>query len=131
MKTCSKCQGTKAPSEFYANRPECKACTKARTRRHRQENPERKKDAALRYMFGISLERYNEMLEDQRGVCAICSQPESNGRSLAVDHDHGCCAGKKSCGKCVRALLCGDCNMGLGKFRDNPKLLQAAIDYLG
>jgi len=63
------------------------------------------------------------MLKSQNGNCAICGidQP-SNGRRLAVDHDH-------ETGK-VRALLCGNCNTGMGSFMDNPKLLQKAINYL-
>jgi len=70
------------------------------------------------------------MLEDQAGVCAICGLINENGRMLAVDHDHSCCPGDRSCGKCVRKLLCGDCNMGLGKFKDDVELLAKAISYL-
>ena len=29
-----------------------------------------------------------------------------------------------------RGLICHNCNLGLGSFRDNPKLLKNAIDYL-
>jgi hypothetical protein len=49
---------------------------------------------------------------------------------LAVDHNHGCCPGEKSCGKCVRGLLCDNCNQAIGKFRDDPELLLKAAEYL-
>ncbi len=48
-----------------------------------------------------------------------------------VDHDHSCCPTKKrSCGSCTRELLCRLCNLGLGYFRDNIELLEAAQRYL-
>lgn len=72
---------------------------------------------------------YAQMLSQQAGVCKICKDPPAT-RLLSIDHDHSCCPGRYSCGKCVRGLLCGKCNSGLGMFRDNPALLKAAFDYL-
>ena len=58
------------------------------------------------------------MLESQDGLCAICkSEP-----AVHVDHDHA------SGG--VRALLCFNCNGGLGQFKDNPEVLHAAAYYV-
>jgi hypothetical protein len=70
------------------------------------------------------------MLERQGGVCAICGLPCKSGKRLSIDHDHSCCPGKGSCGKCVRGLLCMNCNNGLGHFKDDPELLGTAIAYL-
>lgn len=76
------------------------------------------------------------MMNEQGGVCDICKQPETTRRGdvvldLAVDHDHACCPGSaNSCGKCVRALICGQCNKGLGAFRDDTDLMRTAIAYL-
>jgi hypothetical protein len=58
------------------------------------------------------------MIKEQFGVCPICLKagPEH------VDHDHG--AGR------VRAVLCFNCNGGLGQFKDNPHLLRRAAGYL-
>lgn len=78
----------------------------------------------LKAEYGITLDDYIKMHEDQHGVCAICKQPERvKNRVLTVDHCH-------KTGK-VRGLLCFDCNTALGKFKDNTELLETAIGYLG
>lgn len=87
------------------------------------------RDAQRKALYRLPRGRYAEMLTSQGGVCAICNQPEADGRALAVDHDHGCCR-ENVCGQCVRGLLCTACNQGLGKFQDNPELLRAALAYL-
>ena len=61
--------------------------------------------------------------------CSICGLKEtwsdkwaSSEPRLAVDHDHQM--------GMIRGYLCKRCNLGLGMFRDNPSLLQAAREYL-
>lgn len=85
--------------------------------------------------YGITPERYEAMLAEQGGLCAICHQAETavikgTTCSLAVDHDRRCCSGKKSCGKCVRGLLCGRCNMALGGIKESAETLRAMAAYL-
>lgn len=86
--------------------------------------------------FKLTPEQYQQMLDSQGNACAICRQPEirrnQDGavKALAVDHDHRCCPGNKTCGRCIRGLLCHSCNLALGKFRDDPSLLLAAAMYL-
>ncbi len=65
-----------------------------------------------------------ELRTQQEGRCKICRTPESAapGRRLHLDHDHATGV--------IRGLLCGNCNVGLGQFKDSPKLLAAAIRYL-
>lgn len=79
--------------------------------------------------YGVSLDQYNQMLQEQNGVCFICGKEETiidkrvnRTVSLAVDHNH-------STGK-VRGLLCVKCNSILGLANDNIELLQKSIDYL-
>jgi len=65
------------------------------------------------------------------GICDLCgAKRDESKRSFHVDHDHNCCPGPNSCGKCVRGILCSTCNTGLGMFKDDPELLHAAIRYL-
>lgn len=85
--------------------------------------------------YRLTVEQYELMLAMQGGRCAICKTADagrargrSNGR-FHVDHDHKCCPGR-SCGKCVRGLLCNNCNTGIGFLRDDPKIMREAIRYL-
>jgi hypothetical protein len=81
--------------------------------------------------YGMTWGQYQALLDAQGGGCAVCGQTCASGRLLAVDHDHSCCPeNSRSCVRCVRGLLCGGCNQGLGKFRDDPRLLAEAAAYL-
>lgn len=81
--------------------------------------------------FGLTRITYEKLLASQGGVCAICrGQQWGTNKKFAVDHDHACCPGVRSCGKCVRALLCNSCNSALGMMKDRADLLRTAADYL-
>lgn len=76
--------------------------------------------------FGLTPERYEEILEQQGGVCAVCGQPETKRNqfgvvSLAVDHDH-------ETGQ-VRGLICMLCNRALGMLGDSPDTVRRLADY--
>jgi len=76
----------------------------------------------LRRKYGVSLDDYEALLAEQGG-CAICGKTEKEeGRRLAVDHSH--------IDGGIRALLCYNCNRGLGHFQDDPELLRQAMVYL-
>jgi recombination endonuclease VII len=66
------------------------------------------------------------MKEAQRFACFLCGSTER----LALDHDHRCHPRGDVCEKCARSYLCDNCNVGLGRFRDNPSLLRSAADYI-
>lgn len=89
------------------------------------------REAQRKALYRMPRGMYADMMASQGGACAICKQPSTDGRALAIDHNHMCCPDSPgSCGRCVRALLCTACNHGLGKFRDSPELLRAAAAYL-
>jgi hypothetical protein len=95
----------------------CKPCHNARGRRAK-EFVGGERTYHLRRRYGITAEDADLMLERQGGLCAICrAAPAAH-----VDHDHETGA--------VRALLCFNCNGGLGQFKDDPVVLRAAADYI-
>jgi Recombination endonuclease VII len=79
---------------------------------------------------GLTMEAYFALLDSQGGVCAVCLGLNSHGARLSIDHDHSCCPGVKSCGKCVRGLLCMRCNRATGLLRDSAKNAQRLAAYL-
>lgn len=65
----------------------------------------------LKNSYKISLDEFNKRAANG---CEICgNKPE---RNLHVDHNHSCCNGAKSCGKCVRGIICNRCNMAVDKM---------------
>lgn len=93
-----------------------------------EEDPQRSYNLGLgQHKYEIGPEEYDRLFAEQKGLCAICGQPERTAyregtRRLAVDHSHATGA--------IRSLLCSNCNNGLGRFDDDPALLRAAADYL-
>lgn len=89
-------------------------------REYKRRNPEKIKLFGLRRNYGITLEEYNRMLHEQDGKCLVCgAKPD---KALAVDHCHETGA--------VRGLLCSQCNVGIGMFKNDTGLLLKAIGYL-
>jgi len=85
------------------------------------------------WRYGMTPERFAELLAAQGGRCAICRTDDPQGAEFSiwtVDHDHACCPGTKGCGKCNRGLLCGNCNKGIGFFGDDPEVVESAAAYL-
>jgi hypothetical protein len=89
----------------------------------------------LQREYGISYTDYARMFASQKGVCAICNNPETAKvpgrnseknvgkiRDLSVDHDHKTGA--------IRGLLCNACNHLLGEAKDDRNILLSAVQYL-
>jgi hypothetical protein len=85
---------------------------------------------SLERRHSVTRDQYLKMFAEQGGVCRICGTDEPGAQGWHTDHDHTCCPGDKSCGECVRGLLCRNCNVGLGHFNDDPDRLLAAAAYL-
>lgn len=117
-----------------ANRERVRELTREQTKRWRQENahklPEINRRQNLRRK-GLTPEQFDTILAAQNYGCAICGAKEPGGNgNFRVDHDHACCGGSSSCGRCVRGLLCNGCNSALGHMKDNAESLRKAADYL-
>jgi hypothetical protein len=86
----------------------------------REKERKDRAEKRLRLKYGLAKGDYERMLLRQHGVCAICEQkPRAR---LCVDHCHST--------RQVRGLLCRKCNLGLGHFHDDPRLLRKAAAYL-
>lgn len=133
---CLGCGVFKTPENTYWTnqknglRPRCKECTSAYHKEFNLSNPGRRDSNHLYYTFGLTPHDYAALLEKQGGVCAICKGAELTNSRFSVDHDHACCPGRKSCGYCIRGLLCRQCNAGIGNLGDSVETLEAAMLYL-
>lgn len=155
-KTCRTCQESLPLESFPRDKKwksgfdtECFGCRRVRhlsaSRRWHSSNPAYRRayygasqkqlyavqrNSQLVRSYGITLDEYNEMLDSQGGVCAICKRPQGaksasrNGqpRALEVDHDH-------ETGK-VRGLLCATCNRLLAMLENTPISISAVEGYL-
>ena len=124
----------RAEAKRIRDTPEAKAAARDYARRYNQ-TPAGKLLAHkkhLRRRYGLTLGQYDALLLAQHGQCAICASTVAgkNGQKFAVDHDHKCCPGPQSCGRCIRGLLCRSCNALLGHARDSLVVLDAAKFYL-
>ena len=83
----------------------------------------------LRSKYRLTVTRFEEMLQAQDMSCPLCGKAFdlSKHNGVCVDHDHACCKGEKTCGKCIRGILCGDCNK---KLHDDVEWHLRAIEYL-
>jgi hypothetical protein len=123
-KWCPDCDTVKPVSDFPKTRAStsgyhtyCKPCHNARGKASK-DKVGGSRTYHLKRRYGISAEDADAMLEAQGGLCAICGAAPAG----HVDHDHQTGA--------VRALLCFNCNGGLGQFRDDPAILRAAAEYI-
>jgi hypothetical protein len=104
---------------------------RAQSRAYYQANKELWSERARRRKYGDHVER---LWGEQEGRCAnpACRKALGTGkRGFHVDHDHRCCPGDSNavtCGRCVRGLLCADCNESLRSM--TPDLLRGLADYL-
>lgn len=125
-KPCKDCGST--TRKLTAPGPRCAGC-------HRDRRTTVQLARRLAYVarqYGLTTAQYQALVEACRkndkgqALCMMCNRV----RARAVDHDHSCCAGKTSCGKCVRGLLCTRCNVFLGHSRDSTAVAYSMISYL-
>lgn len=124
MKLCQACQKLKQDSEFGKNRGfTCKVCCYEDLKRWRKDHPERLLAHNRKQRYGISDNEVTLLWDMQDGKCGICDYIFKKDGDFHIDHDH-------KTGR-IRGLLCKDCNLGLGYFRDNIDLLHKAMKWIG
>lgn len=80
----------------------------------------RQREQSYKKNYNITLEEVEEQGKFQDWLCVICGRDISN--RFHVDHNH-------ETGQ-FRGLLCFNCNVGLGNFRDSITNLIRAAEYL-
>ncbi len=141
LENCIKC-GNNLCEDTRRNGNQCRECVNAyyrewsktekariKTRRasekYRQteHGKRRRRSATLQSDHGISIEQFEQMLEQQNNECSICGKNFTVAvLKPSVDHCHA--SGR------IRGLLCQPCNVGLGWFRDDTEALTKAVEYL-
>jgi hypothetical protein len=128
-RTCGECGVEQLAKEFSievhrvgGRRTKCKTCAKARMVGYNRVPAIMTNKRAYNYArrYGITLDEYERMVAEQGNICAICGRFSE--RRLSIDHCHA--TGR------VRALLCKECNFGLGWFKDSPHSLENAAAYI-
>jgi hypothetical protein len=98
---------------------------------HRESRESRKKSNRKYRIasYGLAQEDFDLLLNFQGYACGMCRKPFEEGQLIHVDHDHACCQKKnRSCGKCVRGLLCHACNIALGYIERRYAMARAYLD---
>ena len=102
---------------------QCKDCSSEKMKKWRTKNARRNKEYSLVAKYSLTYEEYEAYMALHDWCCDVCSSEDD----LCIDHDHACCPGKNTCGKCIRGVLCRTCNSALGYIKDD---LQSAINLV-
>lgn len=142
-KTCTMCREFKLYSEFttcatYGYQARCTACIQdyallnseriqQRKIAAREADPETYQIKKVKRKYKLDPKDFTDLRDKFNDLCHICEENPWD----SVDHDHACCPEKgKSCGECVRGLLCNTHNVLLGHLKDNIATIYNLISYL-
>lgn len=134
-KICSSCGVEKPHSEFYKQkdkkdglRSNCKTCISEKSKQRwssdsnfRKRGNMRSRKHALMKNYGLTMDDFFNLVEEQGGKCAIC-QIDLPHTKPVVDHCH--VTGK------VRGILCHKCNSGIGMLNDDARTIERALKYI-
>lgn len=129
-KQCAKCNNIK-PATMFSKHPTgtfglcswCKDCSATERRRDYRNRPEafkkHNRQSTLK-QYGLTEDQFDDLLLHQQNKCRICDVIFI--KTPHVDHCH-------TTGR-VRALLCAQCNTGLGLFKNSVEIFLKAIIYI-
>ena len=145
---CVKCKIEKTVDMFsvkptkLGHSKECKKCWSEYMKTYYKNNPNQYNKhkgyvkindsvyKTARWRHGLTKEKFDELWNKFDGLCWSCQENPAN----AIDHDHSCCptnqANRRTCGDCVRGLLCNGCNTSLGLLKESKQRILRLVDYL-
>jgi len=141
VKICNKCNEEKdlmlfAKGKRYKDgrRNVCKKCHTSYVTAYYNSNPDKKaaknkmntfyRPAYLRH--NLTQDQYEQLFNLYNGKCHSCKERDGK----CIDHNHLCCSGSFSCGRCVRGLLCSQCNTALGSLGDSKEKIKGLLEYI-
>lgn len=121
-KYCTKCKTT---INYYSPKNRKKYRNKKAEKRYYEKNKElikeRSRKNQLKRRYSTTKGEIKKLLINQKYLCKICGNDIKNIKQC-IDHDHS--------NGIIRGILCNNCNLGLGWFKDNITILENAIKYL-
>lgn len=138
LKCCSMCKKDKDISLFrkrggkqkHLYKSRCNSCLYSEHKKWVENNEDKVKEYREKDSWtlvkrcsrrGISPEELIDRYQQQEECCAICKEHIELSDS-AIDHNH--------LTEEFRGVLCKQCNRALGMFKDSPKILSNALEYL-
>lgn len=118
--TCARQRNYKARRQTPAPQPRKRDMTPDEARKHKEDVRNRR----MKIKYGITASEFDNMFEQQGGVCAICGTSESGGFSKKFHMDHCHATGMN------RSVLCYRCNIALGHCNDDTQLLLKMVAYI-
>lgn len=120
-KNCYQNASARMPDRIEKHRASKRKGTKTYRAKHPVKVKAMLRRCFLKSQYGITIEEYDSIFAAQEYKCAICLK-ELTVEKANIDHNHATGA--------IRAILCTNCNTGIGSFKDNPELLRRAATYL-
>jgi hypothetical protein len=143
VKICNTC-GNEKELELFAKgkaykdgyRNICKRCHTDKMIKYYKDNPQKNREK-IRMNSGpgrapnwlrhkLNKEKFDQLMSLYDGKCHSCKDRDAE----VIDHDHSCCDKNRSCGKCVRGILCNKCNMALGLLNDDQSAILNLAKYI-
>lgn len=141
LKLCVRCNEekdlelfTKGKNYKDGRRGTCKKCHTEYMTNYYNTNPDKKAEKIRKnsiyqgnwHKHHISKDKYDELVSLYDGNCHSCKERPA----MNIDHDHSCCSTRFSCGKCIRGVLCSQCNTSLGLLLDNKVYILRLLEYI-
>lgn len=131
LRRCNTCVAVRPLEDFHrrgaGHQHRCIACTAEWGRDNIATAKLRSWRSHLKKRFNLTPEAWDALLISQAGRCWLCGDPM---REPHVDHDHECCAGRSTCGGCIRGLACSVCNVSIGQYGEDADRMRRAAETL-